>query len=139
VPFKNFSLDNELYQLIVESGTNTLINRFYNRADSTNITGIVDGLAANNNEALTYHDAARLTGATSGAGSYGTRLWTYDNNGTRLSETANGVASTYSYAANSNRLSTVKQGTTIKRAFNYDAAGNTIQDIRAFISVRASF
>jgi RHS repeat-associated protein len=117
--------------LIVENGANVIMNRFYNRADNTNITGIVDGLAANNNEALTYDDAARLSGATSGAVSYGTRAWTYDNNGNRLSETANGVANSYSYPANSNRLSTVKQGTATKRAFNYDAAGNITQDTRA--------
>jgi RHS repeat-associated protein len=80
---------------------------------------------------LTHDDAARLSGATSGAGSYGTRLWTYDNNGNRLSETANGVANSYSYPANSNRLATVKQGTATKRAFNYDAAGNITQDTRA--------
>jgi hypothetical protein len=85
--FKNICLDNELYQLIVENGANVIMNRFYNRADNTNITGIVDGLAAGNNEALTYTDAARLSGATSTASSYGTRLWTYDNNGNRLSET----------------------------------------------------
>ncbi len=128
--FKNFSLDNELYQLIVEQGTNTLINRFYNRADNTNITGIVDGLAAGNNEALTYNDAARLSGASTGAGSYGTRLWTYDNNGNRLSETANGVANSYTYPANSNKLTNVKQGTTTTRAFLYDATGNMTKDTR---------
>jgi RHS repeat-associated protein len=105
-----------------------------NRADNTNITGIVDGLAANNNEALTYDDAARLTGATSGAVSYGTRAWTYDNNGNRLSETANGVANSYTYPANSNRLTNVKQGTTTKRAFNYDAAGNMTKDTRGIVA-----
>jgi YD repeat-containing protein len=42
--WKNFTLDNELYQLIVENGATKIINRFQNRTDLTNITAIVDGL-----------------------------------------------------------------------------------------------
>ena len=36
----------------------------------------------------------------------------------------------YFYAANSNRLSNVAQGSTAKRIFTYDAAGNVTQDYR---------
>jgi hypothetical protein len=46
------------------------------------------------------------------------------------------VANSYSYPANSNRLSTVKQGTATKRAFNYDAAGNQTQDLRVHLCSR---
>jgi hypothetical protein len=57
--WKNFNTDNELYQLIVEQSPSTLagirINRFYNRADETNITAIADGLTPANDE--TYTDA----------------------------------------------------------------------------------
>ncbi len=127
--WKNFTLDNELYQLIVENGTTKIINRFYNRADLTNLTGIVDGLVPANNEALTYTDAARLSGATS-TGTYGSRSWTYDNNGNRLSETSGTTVNSYTYPATSNRLTNVKQGAVTTRAFTYDAAGNTTQDMR---------
>ncbi|NJS14205.1 MAG: hypothetical protein HC788_05760 [Sphingopyxis sp.] len=134
VLWKNFSTDNELYQLIVEQTPSTpagiRVNRFQNRADNTFITGIVDGVTAANSETFTYTDAGRLSGATSGAGSYGTRAWTYDNNGNRLSQTANGVANTYTYPANNNRLTNVKQGTTTTRAFLYDAAGHMTRDTR---------
>jgi RHS repeat-associated protein len=104
-----------------------IINRYYNRADLTNITGIVDGLAAANNESLGYTDAARLSSAS---GAYGTRSWTYDSNGNRTSETANGVVDTYYYVTNSNRLSNIARNATATRIFTYDLAGNVIQDLR---------
>jgi RHS repeat-associated protein len=135
VLFKNFNTDNELFQLIVEQSPSTLagirINRFYNRADDTNITGIADGLTPANDETYSYTDAGRLAGATSStSASYGTRSWTYDNNGNRATESANGVVSSYYLADNSNRLSNVAQGSVSKRIFTYDAAGNVIQDYR---------
>jgi RHS repeat-associated protein len=104
---------------------------FYNRADDTNITGIPDGLTPANDETYSYTDAGRLAGATSSTtASYGTRSWTYDNNGNRLTETANGVLNNYYYGANDNRLSNVAQGSVSKRIFTYDAAGNVTQDLR---------
>jgi RHS repeat-associated protein len=135
VLWKNFNTDNELYQLIVEQSPSTLagirINRFYNRANETNITGIADGLTPANDETYSYTDAGRLAGATSSTtASFGARSWTYDNNGNRLTETANGTVNIYAYPANNNRLSTVKQGTTTTRAFVYDAAGNATRDTR---------
>ena len=127
--WKNFSLDNELYQLIVENGTTKIMNRSYGRTDKTNIDRIFDNLNHANDETLTYTDAARLSTATS-TGIYGTRTYTYDKDANRLTETANGVVNTYTYPANSNRLSSVRQGTTTTRAFAYDAAGNTVTDTR---------
>jgi hypothetical protein len=62
--WKNFSTDNELYQLIVEYGATKIINRFYDRTDKTNITGITDALNAANTEALTYSDQGRLSTAS---------------------------------------------------------------------------
>ena len=122
--WKNFSPDNELYQLIVEQGATKIINRFYARTDKQNITGIIDGVTAANNEALTYNDAARLSAAS---GSYGTRAWTYDANGNRTSETANGVIDTYYYVTNSNRLSNIARNAVATRIFSYDAAGNVVR------------
>ena len=127
--WKNFSLDNELYQLIVENGTTKIMNRAYGRLDKTNIDRVWDNLNHANDETLTYTDAARLSTATS-TGIYGTRTYTYDKDANRLTETANGVVNTYTYPANSSRLSSVRQGTTTTRAFAYDAAGNTVTDTR---------
>ena len=58
-----------------------------------------------------------------------------DKVGNRLTEVrtpASGTAVThsYAYAANTNRLATVKQGTTTLRAFTYNAAGNITRDTR---------
>jgi RHS repeat-associated protein len=125
--WKNFTADNELYQLIVEYGATKIINRFYDRTDKTNVTGIVDAVAAANNESLGYNDAARLSTAS---GAYGTRSWTYDANGNRTSETANGVLDTYYYVTNSNRLSNIARNAAATRIFTYDSAGNVIQDLR---------
>jgi uncharacterized protein RhaS with RHS repeats len=125
--WKNFTADNELYQLIVEYGATKIINRFCDRTDKTNVTGIIDSLAAANNESLGYNDAARLSTAS---GAYGTRSWTYDSNGNRASEMANGVLDTYYSVTNSNRLSNIARNAAATRIFSYDAAGNVIEDLR---------
>ena len=56
--------------------------------------------------------------------------WTYDGVGNRLSETDNGVVSSYSYPATSNLLASVVNAQAT-RAFSYDAAGNTVVDTGA--------
>jgi RHS repeat-associated protein len=106
-----------------------VINRSYGRWDNTNLDHIWDTLTPANDETLAYTDAARLLSASS-TGTYGTRAWRYDGNGNRLSETANGTVNTYTYPASNNRLTNVKQGAVTTRAFTYDAAGNTTQDLR---------
>lgn len=75
-------------------------------------------------------EALAQLAASNTTASYGTRSWTYDANGNRLTETANGTLQNYYYAANNNRLSNVAQGSVAKRIFTYDAAGNVIQDYR---------
>jgi YD repeat-containing protein len=124
---KTYSLDNELTRLKVSNGATIIVDRTYVRADLANLTGVIDGIAASNNESLGYNDAARLSSAS---GAFGTRSWTYDSNGNRLSETANGVVSAYAYPPGNNRLANVKQGAATARAFAYDMAGNVIQDLR---------
>jgi len=74
-----------------------------------------------------YTPTRRLKSAQ---GYYGTLGWTYDANGNRLTETANGVASTYAYPAGSNRLSSVTPAGGTARAFTYDAAGDILTDSR---------
>jgi RHS repeat-associated protein len=100
------------------------------------VTGIVD----NNNpgtsppftygaqtQAFTYSATHRLASAS---GFYGALAWTYDAVGNRLSETANGVASSYLYPLGSNRLQSVVS-TANTRSFTYNAAGNMLTDSRA--------
>jgi RHS repeat-associated protein len=100
------------------------------------VTGIVD----NNNpgtsppftysaqtQAFAYTATHRLAAAT---GYYGALAWTYDAVGNRLSETRNGVASSYLYPLGSNRLQSVAS-TANTRSFAYDAAGNMLTDSRA--------
>ena len=69
-------------------------------------------------------------GLTEESGAFGARSWTYDANGNRTSETANGVLDTYYYATGSNRLSNIVRGGASTRNFTYDAAGNVVQDLR---------
>jgi hypothetical protein len=47
----------------------------------------------------------------------GTRSWTYDANGNRATETANGVVDSYFLAAGVNRLSNVSRNATVTRIF----------------------
>ena len=74
-----------------------------------------------------YDELGRLKSVSRGGSN-----WTinYDANGNRTGVTLNGVTSTYTTAATSNRLT----GTTNPaRSFGYDEAGNTEQDtVRAF-------
>jgi RHS repeat-associated protein len=78
-------------------------------------------------QSFAYTPTRRLSSAQ---GYYGTLSWTYDANGNRLTETANGVASTYAYPAGSNRLSSVTPAGGTARAFTYDAAGDILTDSR---------
>ncbi|MER2603249.1 MAG: hypothetical protein ABTR27_12940 [Candidatus Competibacter phosphatis] len=85
-------------------------------------------------QTLGYDDVGRLASASSTA--YGTRAYTYDTLGNRLTEVRTlpataAVTHTYTYPTTSNRLTDVKQGTTTLRAFTYDAAGNVTVDNRA--------
>ncbi len=64
-------------------------------------------------------------------GYYGALSFAYDGVGNRLSETTNGVLSSYSYPLTSNKLSSVTPTGGSVRAFTYDAAGNILTDTRA--------
>jgi RHS repeat-associated protein len=61
--WKNFTADNEVYQIVVEQGTTTIMNRFQSRTDKVNIDRVSDALVPANDEVLTYTDAGRLASA----------------------------------------------------------------------------
>ncbi|QGM99944.1 RHS repeat protein (plasmid) [Methylocystis parvus] len=78
-------------------------------------------------QSFTYTPTRRLASAS---GYYGALSWTYDANGNRASETANGATSTYAYPAGSNRLTSVTPAGGTARAFTYDASGDILTDSR---------
>jgi RHS repeat-associated protein len=68
---------------------------------------------------------------TQGNGPWGTRSWTYDRIGNRLSETRSGVTDTYGYTGGNPKLQTVTQGGGAgTKYYAYDAVGNQVQDSR---------
>jgi YD repeat-containing protein len=68
---------------------------------------------------------------TRGDGPWGTRSWTYNRIGNRLTETHGGVTDAYGYTGGNPKLQTVTQGGgTGAKYFAYDAAGNQVQDSR---------
>lgn len=73
-------------------------------------------------QSFTYDELGRLTGVVTATASWSIG---YDANGNRTSVTLNGVASTYTTATTSNRLTST---TNPARSFGYDNAGNTTSD-----------
>ncbi|WBK01283.1 RHS repeat-associated core domain-containing protein [Methylocystis parvus] len=90
--------------------------------------GATPGQYNSQSQLFAYTPTRRLMTAQ---GYYGTLGWTYDANGNRLTETANGVTSTYAYPVTSNRLSSVTPSGQSARNFAYDAAGNIVSDSRS--------
>ncbi|HWM89764.1 MAG TPA: RHS repeat-associated core domain-containing protein [Thermoanaerobaculia bacterium] len=68
---------------------------------------------------------------TQGDGPWGTRSWTYDRIGNRLTETRGGQTDTYGYTGGNPKLQTITlPGGAGTKYFAYDAAGNQVQDSR---------
>jgi hypothetical protein len=96
-----------------------------------NLTVVTDAVTPAENQTFTYDNAARLLTAS---GSYGSRTWTYDKVGNRLTEakTVSGTTTTqtYFYPANSNVLSNIQQAGVTVRSFLHSASGHMVQDTR---------
>ena len=101
--------------------TGTLFSRDYAPDDVGNITGIDDLLASDKDQTFLYDPLDRLNNAT-GINTYGTRGFTYDDVGNRLTKTQNANSTTYTYPGSNNQLSTLSGFETA--AFTYDANGN---------------
>jgi RHS repeat-associated protein len=68
---------------------------------------------------------------TQGNGPWGTRSWTYDRIGNRLTETRGGVTDTYGYTGGNPKLQTIALGGGAgTKYYAYDGAGNQVQDSR---------
>src|SRR5258708_6049734 len=93
-----------------------------------NITGITDHLATARSQVFQYDSLSRLTYAS---GLYGALAYGYDAVGTRASQSGGttNLAETYTYAANSNQLQSVVNGTTT-RSLGYSPTGNLASDNR---------
>jgi RHS repeat-associated protein len=83
-----------------------------------NIDAITDGVNGGLSQGLAQDVLHRVT---TDAGSYGTKNYTYDSVGNRLTRTHGAATQTLTYTANSNRMAT-HDGQTI----SLDAAGNTL-------------
>jgi RHS repeat-associated protein len=93
-----------------------------------NVTAITDGLNPAAGRTYGYQDFHYFL--TQGDGPWGTRTWTYDRIGNRLTETKGGETETYSYFPNAAqghdpRLSATAIGSQ-QSLFAYDASGNLI-------------
>ncbi|MCG8460204.1 MAG: hypothetical protein MI919_28300, partial [Holophagales bacterium] len=116
---------------VESSAPATLLDWTYTVDAVGNPTSIVDGLNAANNRAYGYQDYQYFL--TQGDGPWGTRAWTYDTVGNRLSETADGgAADMYVYApntaaGNSPKLARIDLGLGGQHTFQYDPAGNQTQ------------
>jgi RHS repeat-associated protein len=83
-----------------------------------NIDGIADAVNAGRSQGFEQDALHRVT---ADAGSYGTKNYTYDSVGNRLTRTHSAVTQTLTYTSNSNRLAT-HDGQTV----SLDAVGNTL-------------
>ncbi|HID69048.1 MAG TPA: RHS repeat protein, partial [Desulfobacterales bacterium] len=94
-----------------------VLNRTYTQNALGNVTTITDNLDTGNNQGFTYDDLSRIDSET---GNYGSRTYSHDKTGNRLSLIQSGTTTTYSYEATSNKLTQVDNNSR-----SYDLAGMT--------------
>ena len=113
------------------SSSSTLLNWSYALDAVGNVNTITDTLNSANNRTYGYLDFNYFL--TQGNGPWGTRSWTYDKIGNRLTEVKGGVTDTYTYVANgavqTPKLGSIALGSGGTRTYAYDADGNTIQTV----------
>jgi YD repeat-containing protein len=107
--------------------TQPLLDWDYATDDIGNITGIADLLDSTRNRTYEYQDQHYFL--TRGDGPWGTRAWTYDRIGNRLTESQDGNSSVSSYVpnalgGNSATLDQVTPTAGAPRAYTFDPAGN---------------
>lgn len=106
-----------------------LLSWTFTTDNAGNIFWIADTLNAANNRIYGYQDYQYFL--TQGNGPWGTRAWTYDKIGNRLTEVHGGTTDTYTYqlgpapgTGHSPILSSIQLGSGGTRAYQYDSAGN---------------
>ena len=116
---RSFDLDCRMKSL-ADAGSTTLQNLSYGYDVADKVLSLTDGVTSGNSQTLEYDVLNRLTGAK---GSYGSLAYTYDTVGNRLTQTLGSVTSSFSYKANSNRLTGMVTGAT-HQTVGTSAAGN---------------
>lgn len=104
-----------------------LLNWTYSTDAVGNILSITDTLNTGNNRTYGYQDIHYFL--TQGNGPWGSRSWTYDRIGNRLTETRGVTTDTYSYLPNGAAgrtpiLSQIQLGTGRTRTYQFGAAGH---------------
>jgi RHS repeat-associated protein len=103
---------------LTDQTTGTVQDLSFTLDDAGNIDAITDGVNTALSQGFAQDALHRLT---TDAGSYGTKSFTYDGAGNRLTRTHGATTQTLTYTASSNRLAT-HDGQTV----TLDAAGNTL-------------
>lgn len=113
---------------ITLGSSSNLLNWTYTTDGIGNVSSITDNLNAARNRAFSYQDSQYFL--TRGDGPWGTRSWTYDKIGNRLTEAHSGTTDTYTYqlvpppgSGHSPILSSIQLGAGGTRAYQYDPAG----------------
>ena len=127
-----YDQDGRLTALRLANGTTRLVDLGLAYGDGMNLTAVNDNLAAANSVTLAYDAAQRLASAR---GPWGTLAYDYTPVGDRLRETltlpgGNPLITQLGYPANSNRLAKASVAGITTRSFAYDAAGNTVTELR---------
>ncbi|MFL6232995.1 MAG: RHS repeat-associated core domain-containing protein [Thermoanaerobaculia bacterium] len=91
----------------------------YTTDSAGNLTAITDTLNSANNRTYAYQDPQYFL--TTGNGPWGTRSWSYDKIGNRLTETRDATTDTYSYSTNSSG-----GDTPFNDQYSYDEVGNVL-------------
>jgi len=99
----------------------------YTTDDVGNVTRIDDALSPSAPRVYAYQDFQYFL--VQGDGPWGTRTWSYDKTGNRLTESRGGLTDTYSYAPNaaggsSPRLTSIAHSGGGARSFFYDTSGD---------------
>jgi RHS repeat-associated protein len=102
---------------LTDQTTGTVQDLSFTLDDAGNIDAIADGVSAGLSQGFAQDALHRVT---TDAGSYGTKTFTYDGVGSRLTRVHGATTQTLTYTSNSNRLAT-HDGQTV----TVDAAGNT--------------
>ena len=107
-----------------------LLDWDYTTDDVGNITAIADALVPANDRTYGYLDHQYFL--TQGDGPWGTRAWTYDPTGNRITQTSDGATDTYAYvlnaaAGNSPKLMSIALDGGGNEIFAFDDAGNQTQ------------
>ena len=127
-----YDQDGRLTTLRLANGTTRLVDLGLAYGDGMNLTAVNDNLAAANSVTMAYDAAQRLASAR---GPWGSLAYDYTPVGDRLRETltlpgGNPLVTQLDYPANSNRLAKASVAGITTRRFAYDAAGNTITEVR---------